>query len=84
MSSSKRHASAISHGIVVDCDVDAELSQRDHHVGIEFRDRHRPQHDLAEMAVARRDPQHMIDEIELDLEARARRPGSARWSARAR
>ena len=54
--------------MVIDRNVDAELRQRDHHVGVEFGDRHRPQHQLAEMAVAGAQPQHMVDEIEIDLE----------------
>ena len=64
--------------------VDAELAQRHHHVGVEFRDRHRPQHELADMAVAGAQPQHVVDEIELDGESAAARRRSAACRARAR
>jgi hypothetical protein len=55
----------------VDDDGDAELAQRDHHVVVELRHADRPQHHLAEFAVALADPQRVVEKIEIDLEAAA-------------
>jgi hypothetical protein len=48
-----------------------ELAQRDHQVFVEFGDTHGPEHQLTEMSLARPHPQHVVDEIEIDLKAAA-------------
>ena len=69
--------------LAVDRDRDAEAGQRVQHVAVEFRDRHRLEHDLAEVAVAGAHPQHVIDEVEIDLEG-ARAVGDRRRGEPAR
>jgi hypothetical protein len=64
----KRHGAGNLVRHLVDAHVDAKLAQRHHHIGVELRDRHRPQRELADMAVAHAKPQQMVDEIELDGE----------------
>jgi hypothetical protein len=56
---------------LVDAHLNTELAQGHHHIGVEFRDRHRPQHELADMAVAGAKPQHVVDKIELNGESAA-------------
>src|SRR5262245_62657615 len=54
-----------------DGDIYAELAQRDHQVFVEFGDTHGPEHQLTEMSLACPHPQHVVDEIEIDLKAAA-------------
>jgi hypothetical protein len=52
-------------------------------VGIKFRDRYRLEHELAGMTVIGAQPQHVVDEIEIDLElARPVWNGRRRQAAR--
>ncbi len=48
--------------------LNAEGGQRAHRGGVELRHRHRLQRDVARGAVAHIQPQHVIDEVEIDLE----------------
>jgi hypothetical protein len=50
---------------LMDSHIDAERAQARHHLGIEARDRRGPQCNLPELAIARAQPQHVVDEVEL-------------------
>ncbi len=63
--------------------VDAELAQRRQKPDIEFRHTHWLEHELTEMSVARPHPKHVVDEVEIDLEA-ARAVGDRRRGQPAR
>src|SRR5262245_55321753 len=66
-----------------DVDFYAEFAQRNHHIFVEFGDAHRLEHKLPEISFARPYPQHMIDEIQIDLKAAvAPRDWRRRQSAR--
>ena len=54
-------------GHLVDGDVNAKLGQISHHGGIEARDRLSGESKLPRCAIARRNPQGMVDEVEIDL-----------------
>ena len=56
-------------GQFVDTDVDAKLSEGAHDLGIQIGNRARVELDLRSTAVAGRCPQHVIEEIEVELKA---------------
>ena len=70
-------------GQLIDADLDAKLGEDAHDLGIEIGDRAREKADLLLTAVAGRCPQHVVEEIEIELEAAIPDKGSATWSARA-
>src|SRR5882724_153379 len=55
-------------GSFVDGDRNTEISERRHHRAVELRDALRPQRETSRAAVADGDVEHMLDEIELNLE----------------
>ena len=55
-------------GELIDADLDAEFREDAHDVGIEIGDGAREEPDLLLTAVARRRPQLMVEEIEIELE----------------
>src|SRR5665213_275944 len=68
---------------LVDDDLDSDVGEIGHHGRVEARDRLPGQSKLAREAVAGRDPQRMVDEVEVDLEvARAVRDRRGRQSSR--
>ena len=56
-------------GELIDADVDAQFQERAHDVGVEVGDRAREEPDLLFLTVAGRDQKHMVDEIEVELQA---------------
>src|SRR6202043_742195 len=61
---------------LADADVESEIGQCAEQLIEELRDRLPREHDLTEVPVARSHPQHVIDEVEVDLE---RAPAVRNW-----